>query len=320
MKKFLLFILLMVSYTVYGQVKPQQLDPCEDANGDPIPGCLVVSDTDGEYNEVYVGSLTCSEDTLFVSYNRWLDDVAIYVDTILNAGPCLSDSLELGTVNDSTYLFLLDMNGNTVDSVNLCTITCPPIPVTAYDDDITVSLCEPYAGNVSVDNGNGADELCDTDASVFNVDPLTATDNGWVALASNGDFVFYFSTYDAMGGTTTGTFTYYIECVDGTKSYADVVVTIDPDDTGVAADDNYSMDANSVLSEDAASNDTTCSVEATTYSADTLPTNGTLIFNSDGTFIYVPDQGYDGSDSFTYEILCGGCVIDTATVDITVNP
>jgi uncharacterized repeat protein (TIGR01451 family) len=55
----------------------------------------------------------------------------------------------------------------------------------------------------------------------------------------------------------------------------------------------------------------------------TLPVHGTLIFNSDGMFTYVPDTDFVGMDTFTY-IVClpppNNMVCDTATVIITIDP
>ena len=51
-----------------------------------------------------------------------------------------------------------------------------------------------------------------------------------------------------------------------------------------------------------------------------VPSNGTLVNNGDGTFDYTPDPDYNGLDSFVYEICdtIGAC--DTAVVNVTVDP
>lgn len=58
----------------------------------------------------------------------------------------------------------------------------------------------------------------------------------------------------------------------------------------------------------------------TTFSINTNPTNGTLTgFNaSTGSVTYTPNTGYVGTDSFIYNILCDGVVVDTAVVNIDV--
>ena len=52
----------------------------------------------------------------------------------------------------------------------------------------------------------------------------------------------------------------------------------------------------------------------------TDPANGTLSFNSDGSFTYTPDSGYLGTDSFTYEASDGYLSSAPTTVSITVGP
>lgn len=48
------------------------------------------------------------------------------------------------------------------------------------------------------------------------------------------------------------------------------------------------------------------------------PSNGSLTFNSDGTFTYTPNANFAGSDSFTYEASDGTETSDPATVNISV--
>ena len=58
----------------------------------------------------------------------------------------------------------------------------------------------------------------------------------------------------------------------------------------------------------------------TTCSGCSVPGNGTLTNNSDGTFTYTPDAGSAGSDMFVYEVCDTDGLCDTATVTITINP
>ncbi|WP_152558087.1 Ig-like domain-containing protein, partial [Altibacter lentus] len=52
------------------------------------------------------------------------------------------------------------------------------------------------------------------------------------------------------------------------------------------------------------------------------PVNGSLVFNPDGSYTYTPDAGYEGEDTFEYQVCDGGNPIacDTATVYIEVLP
>ena len=51
-----------------------------------------------------------------------------------------------------------------------------------------------------------------------------------------------------------------------------------------------------------------------------LPDNGTVIINSDGTYIYTPDSGFIGEDFFVYEICDLDNLCSNAIVNITVLP
>ena len=48
-------------------------------------------------------------------------------------------------------------------------------------------------------------------------------------------------------------------------------------------------------------------------------TNGSLVLNADGSFSYTPDNGFTGSDSFSYQAYDGQAHSGVATVDITVT-
>ena len=52
-----------------------------------------------------------------------------------------------------------------------------------------------------------------------------------------------------------------------------------------------------------------------------LPVNGLLLTlnDEDGTFVYQPDEDFNGTDSFTYQVSDGNGGLDTATVTVTIN-
>jgi VCBS repeat-containing protein len=52
----------------------------------------------------------------------------------------------------------------------------------------------------------------------------------------------------------------------------------------------------------------------------TLPSHGLVTLNPDGSFLYVPDANFNGTDSFTYKANDGQADSAPATVTITVNP
>ena len=50
----------------------------------------------------------------------------------------------------------------------------------------------------------------------------------------------------------------------------------------------------------------------------TGPSHGSLTLNADGTFDYVPNEGFQGNDSFTYRVLAGGLVSEPATARLSI--
>ena len=50
-----------------------------------------------------------------------------------------------------------------------------------------------------------------------------------------------------------------------------------------------------------------------------FPQHGVLTFEGDGSFVYVPEQGYFGADGFTYQLSDGEFVTDDTAVELTVE-
>ncbi len=105
-------------------------------------------------------------------------------------------------------------------------------------------------------------------------------------------------------------------------------VTIDVTQTNappVAKDDSFGVQANTTKTFPVAANDTDPDGNLDITSANTgcltcsLPVNGNLTNNNDGSFDYMPDTDYVGTDSFVYEICDTAPLCDTATVSITVT-
>ena len=72
----------------------------------------------------------------------------------------------------------------------------------------------------------------------------------------------------------------------------------------VAADDSFTTSEDGVLnigfSEGVLANDTDADGDPLTAELVAGPTNGTLALNDDGSFTYIPNADFSGSDSFTY--------------------
>jgi hypothetical protein len=95
-----------------------------------------------------------------------------------------------------------------------------------------------------------------------------------------------------------------------------------PDQPPTAQNDNYAATAGVALTVNAAdgvlANDSDPDGDSMTASLVSGPANGTLDFNSDGSFVYTSSPTFFGSVTFTYQVSAGG-VTDTATVTIIVT-
>ncbi len=188
----------------------------------------------------------------------------------------------------------------------------PPVAVNdsySTDEDITLNVAAPGV----LSNDTDADE-----------DPLTAIkvsnpSHGTVTLNSNGSLVYN----PASGYTGTDSFTY--QANDGTQNSntATVTITINGGNTPpVAVNDSYSTseDTNlNVAAPGVLNNDTDADEDTLTAVQISNPSHGTANLNSDGSFIYNPDSGYTGTDSFTYQAYDGQDNSNIATVTINIS-
>jgi predicted outer membrane repeat protein len=89
-----------------------------------------------------------------------------------------------------------------------------------------------------------------------------------------------------------------------------------------AIDDNYSTPQDTSLTISAPgvlSNDLSVTGDSLTARPESVPSNGTLTFNGDGSFVYTPNNGFSGQDSFTYRATDWVSDSNLATVTITVE-
>ncbi|EAQ98956.2 retention module-containing protein [Congregibacter litoralis] len=87
-----------------------------------------------------------------------------------------------------------------------------------------------------------------------------------------------------------------------------------------AADDTFETPFGGVLVANVLSNDTDPEGAVLRVADNGEPANGTVTVDDDGVFSYTPNDGFSGSDSFTYTITDPDGGTDTATVFITVTP
>lgn len=162
--------------------------------------------------------------------------------------------------------------------------------------------------------GNDTDADGDTLSAVL----ASTTAHGTLALVADGTFTY---TPDA---NFAGSDEFYYRAFDGTVSSGSTRVSITVgavNDAPVGAADYFEMSAGEGLWRDAPGvlgNDTDADGETLTSTLGTGPADGTLTFNADGSFLYVPDAGFAGNDTFTYFAHDGDVAGNETTVSINV--
>lgn len=153
--------------------------------------------------------------------------------------------------------------------------------------------------------------------------PTIDAANGILVLHADGTFTYTPHT-DFCG---TDTFVYRV--IDGQGGMADATVTItvtSANDDPAATDDLFVASEDATLTVSAANgvlrNDT--DADGDSLVVQTTPVtgvgHGTLTLQSDGSFVYVPQANFHGTDAFVYRINDGHGGVATGLVQISVQP
>jgi VCBS repeat-containing protein len=195
----------------------------------------------------------------------------------------------------------------TVKEVN----TAPVAVADAYLVAPDVPLAVASAGGVLVNDS-------DVENDALEAQLVDNVDNGTLTLNSDGSFLYT----PNLGFEGVDTFTY--RAFDGLAASVPVGVTIYVTDDNLApfgVADSYTMavgaplwvEAPGVLANDYDLNGTSL-IAQLQHGVD----HGTLWFNIDGSFEYVPEAGFMGVDSFTYRAYDGELLSPAVTVTISV--
>ncbi len=226
-----------------------------------------------------------------------------------------------------TDSFTFKANDGIADS-NVATVS---ITVSAVND-APVAVDDAYMVEESGELTINAPGVLKNDTDVDG-DSLTAilvddVTNGTLTLNANGSFVYTPTAY--FNGTDS--FTY--KASDGTlqSDLAVVTITVTPvNEWVIANDDYYETLADEILVKDAAegvlANDVLLDPEEiVSIQIMESPEFGTLTINDDGSFTYIPDAGFMGTDTFRYLVMSVNPVTlqgewsDDAFVTIVVKP
>ncbi len=182
------------------------------------------------------------------------------------------------------------------------------LPVAANNDSYSVfentSLVVGSPGVLGNDVGTGLTAVL-----------VSGPTDGVLTLNSDGSF-----TYTPNSGYIgADSFAYQASNGQTNSNIATVSLNITP---FLASNDSYSVAANTILSVGAPGvlgNDTSGG-ESLTAVLVSVPTNGVLTLNANGSFSYTPNNGYIGADSFTYQANNGQTNSNIATVSLAVTP
>src|SRR5262249_4839670 len=146
--------------------------------------------------------------------------------------------------------------------------------------------------------------------------------NSFVPAAANaGDTLNYTATLTNNSAGTLSNVSYNGTLLDANTTLVAGSIHASP----IANDDVYNWIGNTTLDSAAMglpglfSNDTAPLGEAINLVSHTNPSHGSVTINADGSFVYTPNAGHFGSDSFTYTIdntAIGASAESTATVTI----
>jgi len=229
--------------------------------------------------------------------------------------------------DDSFTYTAADGNGGTDEATVTVTVEEEPVPENvapeAGDDSYTTAF--DTALNINANNGVLSTDT-DADGDDLTAAIATGPSNGTVNLSDNGSFVY---TPDA-GFSGDDSFTYTAADGNGGTDEATVTVAVEaditpPPPTNVApeaGDDSYTTAFDTALSINAnngvLSTDTDADGDDLTAAIATGPSNGTVDLSDDGSFVYTPNAGFVGTDSFTYQASDGEENSNVATVNIAV--
>ena len=224
-----------------------------------------------------------------------------------------------------TFTYQLEDPSGATSAIATVTITVNPVndaPV-AVDDSYFSNEDIPFTASLNINDLLENDSDLDGDTLTVNMTPVSPPANGTVSLNANGTFTY------TPNANFNGTDSFIYEVSDGNGGTAEATVNISVipvNDAPVAVDDNFTTDEDTTLNVVTGGildndSDLDSNIDTLVITELSSTSNGALTLNPDGTFEYVPDPDFFGTDSFTYQLEDpSGATSAVATVTITVNP
>ncbi|QTA78941.1 Immunoglobulin-like fold-containing protein [Desulfonema limicola] len=242
----------------------------------------------------------------------------------ITPGGDLSYSSKPGVYGTSSFDVIVQDNGGIErggqdkSTVQTFTITVNPVnnAPAALDDNYASFMDTPLV----IDNPGLLSNDYDLEGSALDAVKMSDPSNGTLILNKDGGFIYTPSsaftgmdsfTYQAFDGTAySGTASVYISVQPASSQPA-----ASNDEYNTKEDTIFTIDVPGILANDL--NPLTGPLTAVKVSD---PSNGTLVFNSKGSFTYTPLANFNGTDSFTYKADNGSFESDEAMVKIHVEP
>jgi VCBS repeat-containing protein len=244
-------------------------------------------------------------------------------------------SLTLNADGSFMYTPDADFNGSdsftytVYDGAGTSTVATVTLTVTGIND-APLAVADSYATNEETLTGVGAPGVLGNDSDVdgdgLTADLVSSVVNGTLTLNADGSFEYT----PAPGFIGTDSFSYVANDGSAESSLATVTLTVAAIDnnTPEAIADSYTTDEDTSLNVSAPGvlgNDRKVTGKGaktreplTAYIVNST-VNGGLLLYADGSFEYIPDEGFEGVDSFTYKAYDGTALSNEATVTITIN-
>ncbi|MEQ8790122.1 MAG: Ig-like domain-containing protein [Pirellulaceae bacterium] len=241
---------------------------------------------------------------------QYINAVWFFASTAANGGG-MRNAIALGEEHaGNTQLAALIRAGATdlTQETNVPPSAADESYATAEDAAITIAAA---VGVLANDIDANADPLSAQLVSTTANGALTFNPNGAFTYTPNAGFVgsdsFTYLTSDGLLGSNTAT--------------VRIDVGLSSNTAPVASDDAYAVSGPLVTAAagGVSSNDTDAQGHSLMVRLIDGPQFGTLSLAPDGSFVYTPDQGYFGADSFTYQSSDGELDSNTATVNFTVT-
>ena len=268
--------------------------------------------TAGTYDVTVTDSNNCTATT----------SVGIKQPKALEVSVAKSDILCYGS---NTGSIVLNVNGGTA-----------PYTYRWKSGQTTKELTGLLPGNYSVIVTDAVNCSSSADVKISQPEPLKATLTVKNATCSNNDGTISTSISGGikpykiawMGSTNlTGTVlkdvkagSYQLFVTDAAGCIFSIKAEIAKENCSpVAQNDNFNIEQDKVLVGDVAPNDTNPQPDKLTFTKLSEPKSGKLNFDSDGKFVFTPDNGFAGTIEFSYQICNTSGACHTAKVIINVN-